>query len=71
MDQRSARDSRAIEELGYFDPIEPDDSKQLKIDVERAMHWLKVGAQPSDTVRSLLKRVGVNAVPGKPELVNS
>lgn len=65
MDQRSARNSRTIEEFGHFDPIEKDESKQLKVDVDRAKYWLSVGAQPSDTVRSLLKRVGVDPTPGK------
>lgn len=65
MDQRAARNSRTIEEIGHFDPIEKDEGKQLKVDVDRAKYWLSVGAQPSDTVRSLLKRVGVDPTPGK------
>jgi len=59
MDQRSARDSKTIEELGVFNPIEQDKSKQLTINAERAAYWLSVGAQPTETVASLLKRVGI------------
>ncbi|MAE68084.1 MAG: 30S ribosomal protein S16 [Phycisphaeraceae bacterium] len=59
MDQRSARNSSAIEELGYFDPIAKDPEKELSINAERAKYWLSVGAQPSDTVRTLLRRQGI------------
>ena len=59
MDQRSARDSRAIEELGYYDPIEPDDAKAVSIKADRVKYWLSVGAQPSDTVRSLIRKSGI------------
>jgi small subunit ribosomal protein S16 len=51
-----------IEELGYFDPIAPED-KQLNLKVERVAHWLKVGAQPSDTARSLIRRAGIEVKP--------
>ena len=57
IDSRSARDGRAIEELGYYNPI--TDPSELKINAERAKYWLGVGAQPSDTVRGLLKKSGV------------
>ena len=57
MDQRSPRDGRAVEEIGYYNPLtEPVD---LKIEEERAKYWLGVGAQPTDTVRGLLKKGGV------------
>lgn len=56
-DSRNARDGRFIEEIGYYNPLtEPVD---LKIDGERAKYWLGNGAQPTDTVRSLLKKGGV------------
>lgn len=64
IDQRAARDSKPIEELGYYDPIEKDDSKAVKIDAERASYWLSVGAQPSNTVRGLLRKAGVDLAPG-------
>ncbi len=56
-DSRNARDSRAIEEIGYYNPI--SEPVELKIDEERAKYWLGVGAQPSDTCRGLLKKCGV------------
>ena len=56
-DSRNARDGRAIEELGYYNPI--TDPSELKCNAERAKYWLGVGAQPSDTVRGLLKKSGV------------
>lgn len=59
IDQRAARDSSAIEELGEYDPLEKDAEKALSINTDRARYWLKVGAQPTRTVSSLLKRAGV------------
>jgi small subunit ribosomal protein S16 len=56
-DSRSPRDGRFIEEIGYYNPItEPAD---IKIDAEKAKKWLCNGAQLSDTVKSLFKRVGI------------
>ena len=56
-DSRNARDGRAIEELGYYNPV--SDVDILKINVERAKYWIGTGAQPTDTVRGLLKKGGV------------
>jgi len=53
MDQRSSRDGKAIEELGFYDPI----SKQEKVNVERADYWKSVGAQFTDTVTDIVERV--------------
>lgn len=53
-DERSPRDGRFIEEVGYYDSTK--EPAVVKIDAERVKHWLGRGAQPSDTVRSLLKR---------------
>lgn len=56
-DSRSPRDGKFIEEIGYYNPIkEPVD---IKVDKEKAEKWLKSGAQPSDTVKSLFKKVGI------------
>lgn len=56
-DSRAPRDGRSIEEIGYYNPnVNPAD---IKVDVEAAQKWLANGAQPSDTVRSLLKKAGV------------
>jgi small subunit ribosomal protein S16 len=58
-DSRFARDGRFIENLGYYNPcVEPN---ELKIDSDRAVHWLSVGAQPTDTALALLKKNGVYA----------
>lgn len=55
-DSRTPRDGRFIEEIGYYDPLKKD----LKIDSDKAAAWLKNGAQPTETVKTLLKRSGVN-----------
>lgn len=56
-DSRSPRDGRIIEQIGYYNPVlEP---KELVIDEELALKWLKDGAQPSDTVRNLLSSQGI------------
>ena len=55
-DSRSPRDGRCIEEIGSYDPLA--DPAMIKIDVERAQYWVKNGAQPTDTVKALLKKAG-------------
>ena len=54
-DSRSTRDGRFIEEIGTYDPMA--DSGKIKVDMERAKYWIANGAQPTDTVRGLLKKV--------------
>ncbi len=66
MDARSKRDGRVIEELGFYDPMAKDEDKSLKVDAERAAYWLSVGAKPSETVRTLLRKSGVEVPGGKP-----
>ena len=61
MDARSPRDGRVIEELGWYDPNAKDHDKQISINRDRIEYWLGVGAQPSDTVRQLLKKQGIGA----------
>jgi len=59
-DQRSPRDGRFIETIGHFNPrTEPN---TIVVDRERALHWLKRGAQPSDAVNRLLEKTEVMAV---------
>ena len=53
-DTRYPRGGRFIEELGYYDPTK--DPKVVKIDMEKAQKWIANGAQPTDTVKSLLKQ---------------
>ena len=59
IDSRSPRDGRVIEELGHYDPIEKDQSKQFVANLDRCRHWLDVGATPSETVSGLLKKSGL------------
>lgn len=57
-DSRAPRDGRCIEEIGYYNPnVNP---AEIKVNAEAAQKWLASGAQPSDTVRSLFKKAGVN-----------
>lgn len=56
-DSRSPRDGRFIEQVGYYDPTK--DPAVVKVDEEIAKKWLGNGAQPSDTVKKLLKIAGV------------
>ena len=57
-DSKSPRDGKFIEIVGQYAPRQSD-AQKLNVDVERVNYWLNVGAQPSDTVRSLLRRAGV------------
>lgn len=57
MDGRKARDGQYIEQIGYYDPTK--EPAVVKIDTEIAKKWLENGAQPTETVRSLLKSAGV------------
>ena len=54
-DSRSPRDGRFIEELGTYDPSAVEN--KIKVDMERAKYWIANGAQPTDTVRGLLKQI--------------
>lgn len=56
-DERSPRDGRFIEEIGYYDPTK--EPSVVKIDAEKAKQWLDNGAQPTDTVREILKKAAV------------
>jgi len=56
-DSRSPRDGRIIEQVGYYNPM--NDEKTLKVDEDKVLKWLGNGAQPTDTVKRLLKSEGV------------
>ncbi|HAN20277.1 MAG: 30S ribosomal protein S16 [Clostridiales bacterium GWF2_36_10] len=56
-DSRYPRDGRFIEELGYYNPM--TNPAEVKVDAEKAKDWISKGAQPTDTVRALLKKNGV------------
>ena len=56
-DARSPRDGRCIEEIGTYNPL--TEPATITVDTEKAQTWIKNGAQPTDTVRGLLKKAGV------------
>lgn len=56
-DSRSPRDGRFIEEIGYYNPL--TDPAEIKIDAEKAKKWISNGAQPTETVKVLLKKSGI------------
>lgn len=56
-DSRSPRDGRFIEEIGYYNPV--SEPKVVKINEEKAVKWLGIGAQPTETVKNLFKNNGV------------
>ncbi len=56
-DSRSPRDGRCIEEIGTYNPMLQEAA--ITVDAEKAQTWIKNGAQPTDTVRGLLKKAGV------------
>ena len=61
-DSRFPRDGRNLETLGLYDPLRKDPATQIQLDVERAKHWLSVGALPSDVVASIFRKRGLMAV---------
>jgi len=68
MDKRKARDGKAIEEVGFYDTSVPDKSKRVSLKMDRIDYWLSVGAQPSEKVNALIRKVkkgkfGVAAAP--------
>ncbi len=56
-DSRSPRDGRCIEEIGTYNPL--TDPATITVDAEKAQQWIKNGAQPTDTVKALLKKANV------------
>lgn len=56
-DSRYPRDGRFIEEIGYYNPL--TNPVEIKIDSEKAQKWIGNGAQPTETVKSLLKKAGI------------
>ena len=56
-DSRYPRDGRFIEEIGYYNPL--TNPVEIKIDSEKATKWISTGAQPTETVKSLLKKAGI------------
>ena len=60
IDSRLSDSGRPLEEIGYFHPIEAEEN-QVKIDAERASYWLQNGVQPSDTVKAIFAKQGIQA----------
>ena len=58
-DRRTRRDGPPVEYLGHYDPLIEDEEKKVTLDVERIQYWIGQGADVSDTVRSFLKKRGV------------
>ncbi len=54
-DKRNRRDGRFIERLGFYNPVASGQAESLRVAQDRLSHWLSVGAQPSDTVKRLMK----------------
>ena len=59
VDSHRPRDGRVLEELGWYDPDAHAADKQVSLNRDRIEYWLGVGAQPSDTVRDLLRKHGI------------
>lgn len=67
IDSRTPRDGRAIEELGWYDPLVRNPEARESLDANRIRYWLSVGAQPSEKVAAILKRHGIKKPgPGEP-----
>ena len=60
MDSRTPRDGRPIEEIGFYHPLEIKE-RQVNVQVDRVKEWISKGAQPSSTVRMLLKRKSISS----------
>ena len=60
MDSRAPRDGRSIEDIGHYDPMVRDKSARITLKLDRIDYWLSVGAQPSDKVATLIKKVKAN-----------
>ena len=56
-DERSPRNGRFIEEIGYYNPL--TEPSVIKIDADKAKEWIRNGAQPTETVKVLLKKAGI------------
>jgi len=61
VDRRRARNSRVIEELGIYDPGNRREDQQVVLNRERIEYWLRVGAQPTDTIRRILQKNGIGS----------
>lgn len=60
MDAQMKRDGKTIEDIGHYDPMVPDKSQRVKLNLERLDYWLGVGAQPTEKVAVLIKKLKKN-----------
>ena len=60
-DSREPRAGRFIERVGFYNPVAPEGDMKLRLNVARVTHWVDKGAQPSDTVKRLVKQFGKSA----------
>ncbi len=58
-DAREERDGRSIEQLGTYDPMEKEEEKKVVLKRDRIEYWISVGAKPTETVASILKKNGI------------
>ena len=61
MDSHKKRDGKSIEDIGYYDPMVQDKSQRVSVKEERYDYWISVGAQPSDNVATLIKKLKKNS----------
>ena len=59
-DSRKPRDGVTIEEIGTYQPVTQKEGNQVTVDMERAKYWIGVGAQPTETVKKILSKNGLN-----------
>ena len=59
-DSRKPRDGTTIEEIGTYQPVTQTEGNQVTVDMERAKYWISVGAQPTETVKKILSKNGLN-----------
>ena len=59
-DARKPRDGVTIEEIGTYQPVTQKEGAQVTVDIDRAKYWIGVGAQPTDTVKKILSKNGLN-----------
>ena len=60
MDTRTRRDGRSIEDIGTYNVVAKDDKDKYTLDVDRLKYWISVGAKPSETVASIMKKLGIS-----------
>ena len=60
MDARTRRDGRSIEDIGTYNVLSKDDKDKYSLNVDRLKYWISMGAKPSETVASIMKKLGIS-----------